>query len=135
MIAYSDIGSLTTTVPVLFRPPMPLLHLSPGMKRNEVDSGMQLLRGYAQQLQKKLHDVLKALLVVEKGAVREEVLAWIGDFINANAGRGRMQIDVASCATHGACVNLSAVLLRLCAPFLEPTGAKWVRGCERTRST
>lgn len=96
--------------------PAPRRRRRPTMKRHELESGIGMVRGYLVQLQGTLHDVLKALLVVEKGAVREEVLAWIGEFITANAGRGKLQIEPMSCATHGAFVNFCAVMLRLCAP-------------------
>lgn len=101
------------------------------MKRHEQESGVAMMRGYVLQVQAMLHDSLKALLLVEKGVVREEVLAWMGEIINSNAGRKKMQIDVLTCASHGAFVNFCAVMLRLCTPFLEPTGAKWVRGVRR----
>lgn len=100
------------------------------MRRHEIDSGVMMLRGYTTQVQTALHDVLKQLLVLEKGAVREEVLAWMGELVTANAGRKKLQIDVLACGSHGAFVNFCGVMLRLCAPFLEPTGAKWVRAAQ-----
>ncbi|EFH49981.1 U-box domain-containing protein [Arabidopsis lyrata subsp. lyrata] len=65
-----------------------------------------------------LHDVLMILL--KSTDTRECVLQFLAEVINANAARGHIQVDAVSCASSGMFVNLSAVMLRLCEPFLDP---------------
>ncbi|GAB4827333.1 E3 ubiquitin-protein ligase pub1 [Ancistrocladus abbreviatus] len=68
-----------------------------------------------------LYDGLnKVLLCLLKNTVtRENVLEYLAEVINRNASRAHMQVDPVSCASSGMFVNLSAVMLRLCEPFLD----------------
>jgi len=68
-------------------------------------------------LQDGLRDVLLALL--KNLDTREKVLEYLAEVINTNAGRSRMQVDPLKSASSGMFVNLSAVMLRLCEPFLD----------------
>ncbi|BAS84794.1 probable ubiquitin conjugation factor E4 [Oryza sativa Japonica Group] len=69
-----------------------------------------------------LKDVLLALL--KNMDTREKVLEFIAEVINKNAGRSRMQVDPLKSASSGMFVNLSAVMLRLCEPFLDRMESK-----------
>ena len=64
-------------------------------------------------------------VVRQSSELREQVLRWIGDCLSANFGRAKMwQQDVhfqIRLASDGFILNLSAVLLRLCRPFIRPT--------------
>jgi hypothetical protein len=55
-----------------------------------------------------------------------QVLEWIGVTVRLNMGRGKMQIDPRRNASHGFFANLTAVLLKLCEPFLDPVGGPGV---------
>nr|GMC73565.1 probable ubiquitin conjugation factor E4 [Ipomoea batatas]GME16881.1 probable ubiquitin conjugation factor E4 [Ipomoea batatas] len=64
-----------------------------------------------------LTEVLKCLL--KNTNTRENVLEYLAQVINKNASRAHIQVDPLSCASSGMFVNLSAVMLRLCEPFLD----------------
>ncbi|OWM64547.1 hypothetical protein CDL15_Pgr020514 [Punica granatum] len=64
-----------------------------------------------------LSEVLLALL--KNTETRENVLEYLAEVINKNASRAHIQVDPLSCASSGMFVNLSAVMLRLCEPFLD----------------
>ncbi|CAI9109777.1 OLC1v1009673C1 [Oldenlandia corymbosa var. corymbosa] len=64
-----------------------------------------------------LTEVLKCLL--KNTSTRENVLQYLATVINKNASRAHIQVDAISVASPGMFVNLSAVMLRLCEPFLD----------------
>ncbi|XP_007032650.2 PREDICTED: probable ubiquitin conjugation factor E4 [Theobroma cacao] len=64
-----------------------------------------------------LAEVLLCLL--KNTETRESVLEYLAEVINKNASRAHIQVDPISCASSGMFVNLSAVMLRLCEPFLD----------------
>ncbi|KAK4417620.1 putative ubiquitin conjugation factor E4 [Sesamum alatum] len=64
-----------------------------------------------------LAEVLMCLL--KNTNTRENVLEYLAEVINRNASRAHIQADPLSCASSGMFVNLSAVMLRLCEPFLD----------------
>lgn len=64
-----------------------------------------------------LSEVLRCLL--KNAETRENVLEYLGEVINKNSSRAHIQVDPISCASSGMFVNLSAVMLRLCEPFLD----------------
>ncbi|KAL0350833.1 UNVERIFIED_CONTAM: putative ubiquitin conjugation factor E4 [Sesamum radiatum] len=64
-----------------------------------------------------LAEVLMCLL--KNTNTRENVLEYLAEVINRNASRAHLQADPLSCASSGMFVNLSAVMLRLCEPFLD----------------
>ncbi|KDO72689.1 hypothetical protein CISIN_1g001583mg [Citrus sinensis] len=68
-------------------------------------------------LYKDLGDVLLALL--KNTDTRENVLEYLAEVINRNSSRAHIQVEPLSCASSGMFVNLSAVMLRLCDPFLD----------------
>ncbi|GAV65721.1 U-box domain-containing protein/Ufd2P_core domain-containing protein [Cephalotus follicularis] len=69
-----------------------------------------------------LGEVLLSLL--KSTDTRENVLEYLAEVINKNASRAHIQVDPISCASSGMFVNLSAVMLRLCEPFLDANLAK-----------
>ncbi|CAN6574695.1 unnamed protein product [Malus baccata var. baccata] len=59
------------------------------------------------------------LLLLKNADTRENVLEYLAEVINKNSSRAQIQVDPLSCASSGMFVNLSAVMLRLCEPFLD----------------
>ncbi|KAE9590331.1 hypothetical protein Lal_00028116 [Lupinus albus] len=64
-----------------------------------------------------LAEVLLTLL--KSTDTRESALEFLAAVININASRAHIQVDPIACASSGMFVNLSAVMLRLCEPFLN----------------
>ena len=52
------------------------------------------------------------------------MLEWFGSVLEWNDERAKLQIDPELAASDGFFLNLSAVLLRCCEPFLEPMSGK-----------
>ncbi|OAY60270.1 probable ubiquitin conjugation factor E4 [Manihot esculenta] len=70
-------------------------------------------------------DLEKVLLTLLRNSdTRENVLQYLAEVINRNSSRAHIQVDPISCASSGMFVNLSAVMLRLCEPFLDPNLTK-----------
>lgn len=69
-----------------------------------------------------LGKVLTSLL--KNTETRENVLAYLAEVINKNASRAHIQVDPLSCASSGMFVNLGAVMLQLCEPFLDASLSK-----------
>ncbi|XP_071709994.1 probable ubiquitin conjugation factor E4 isoform X1 [Rutidosis leptorrhynchoides] len=69
-----------------------------------------------------LAEILRSLL--KNTGTRENVLQYIAEVINKNASRAHIQVDPISSASSGMFVNLSAVMLRLCEPFLDANSTK-----------
>lgn len=69
-----------------------------------------------------LHEVVLKLL--KSSDTREHVLMFLADFIEKNAGRSQMQVDPLKCASSGTFISLSAVMLKLCEPFLDAAFSK-----------
>ncbi|XP_072992148.1 probable ubiquitin conjugation factor E4 [Typha latifolia] len=64
------------------------------------------------------------LTLLKNVDTREKVLEYIAEVIKKNAARSRIQVDPLSSASSGMFVNLSAVMLQLCEPFLDATSSK-----------
>ncbi|XP_042517215.1 probable ubiquitin conjugation factor E4 [Macadamia integrifolia] len=64
-----------------------------------------------------LGEVLLTLL--KNPDTRESVLEYLAEVIKKNSSRAHLQVDPLSCASSGMFNNLSAVMLRLCEPFLD----------------
>ncbi|XP_078436752.1 U-box domain-containing protein [Wolffia australiana] len=73
-----------------------------------------------------LYDGLAEILLslLKNVDTREAVLEFLAEMINKNASRSRMRVDPLSSASSGTFVALSAVMLRLCEPFLDATTSK-----------
>ncbi|XP_057971394.1 probable ubiquitin conjugation factor E4 [Malania oleifera] len=69
-----------------------------------------------------LTDVL--LVLLKNTDTRESVLEYLAEVINKNSSRAHIQVDPISCASSGMFVNLSAVMLKLCEPFLDANLSK-----------
>ncbi|KAI5062089.1 hypothetical protein GOP47_0022628 [Adiantum capillus-veneris] len=69
-----------------------------------------------------LHEVVLKLLKFSD--TREHMLTFLAEFIEKNAGRSQMQVDPLKCASSGTFISLSAVMLKLCEPFLDGAFSK-----------
>ncbi len=56
--------------------------------------------------------------------VREAVLNWIGMAMIHNSGRTKLQADRRATSSDGFLLNVAAILLELCSPFLDPKANK-----------
>ncbi|KAK3212551.1 hypothetical protein Dsin_017257 [Dipteronia sinensis] len=80
-------------------------------------SSFTTIKTVMKSLYKDLGDVLLALL--KNTETRENVLEYLAEVINKNSSRAHIQVEPLSCASSGMFVNLGAVMLRLCDPFLD----------------
>ncbi|KAL6551585.1 E3 ubiquitin-protein ligase pub1 [Orobanche gracilis] len=80
-------------------------------------SSFTTIRTVLNNLYDGLAEVLRCLL--KNTDTRENVLEYLAEVINRNSSRGQLQVDPLSSASSGMFVNLSAVMLRLCEPFLD----------------
>ncbi|CAN1163011.1 Probable ubiquitin conjugation factor E4 [Linum perenne] len=85
-------------------------------------SSFTTIKTVMNSLHEGLSDVLLTLL--KSADIREHVLQYLAEVINRNASRAHIQVDLISCASSGMFVNLSAVMLRLCEPFLDANCSK-----------
>ncbi|KDP27202.1 hypothetical protein JCGZ_19901 [Jatropha curcas] len=77
-------------------------------------------------LMNNLYDDLEQVILtlLKNSDAREIVLQYLAEVINRNSSRAHIQVDPISCASSGMFVNLSAVMLRLCEPFLDASLTK-----------
>lgn len=88
----------------------------------EINSTYGALRTLTHQLWDGLHEILHILL--SKKDTRNAVLEYLAAFTTLNAGRSQIQMDRMQVASNGCFFNLSAIMLKLCAPFLDPASSK-----------
>ena len=88
---------------------------SPHAGKADVRSSTATVHMYAGRLHGDLHTLFKAAAKADKDAL----LNFVAVFLAANADRAKMQADPRVVASLGACVNLAAAMLRMCAPFAE----------------
>ncbi|KAH9298077.1 hypothetical protein KI387_029759, partial [Taxus chinensis] len=82
----------------------------------ELSSSFTTIKTVMNQIYEGLHHVLYALL--KNSNTREKVLEFLAEVIAKNAARAQMNVNPFKCASSGMFVSLSAVMLKLCAPFL-----------------
>ncbi|KAM0885791.1 hypothetical protein ACQ4PT_030100 [Festuca glaucescens] len=85
-------------------------------------SSFATVKSVMNSLQDGLRDIL--LVLLKNLETRDKVLEYLAELINKNVGRSGMQVDPLKCASTGMFVNLSAVMLRLCEPFLDQMESK-----------
>uniref|UniRef100_A0ACD5V2A9 Uncharacterized protein n=1 Tax=Avena sativa TaxID=4498 RepID=A0ACD5V2A9_AVESA len=85
-------------------------------------SSFATIKSVMNNLQDGLRDVL--LVLLKNLDTRDKVLEYLAEVINTNVGRSGMQVDPFKCASAGMFLNLSAVMLRLCEPFLDQMESK-----------
>ena len=80
------------------------------------------MRGNLGVLARCVHDGLHSAVIAmlhHMGTPREATLAFLARLINVGAKRGELQFYSEARASNGTFVNLSAVMLRLCTPFIK----------------
>ena len=80
-----------------------------------IKSSISTVHMYSARLHSDLHTLFKAAARTDK----EALLTFAATFLAANADRAKMQADPRTVSSLGACVNLAAIMLRMCAPFAE----------------
>ena len=55
------------------------------------------------------------------------MLAWLFAAVESNRERAKTMPDYRIAASHGFFMNLGAVCLKLCQPFLRPSANTWAR--------
>ncbi|RKP37177.1 ubiquitin elongating factor core-domain-containing protein [Dimargaris cristalligena] len=94
--------------------------------RSDIDSCVGSLRGTNDGVFTTLFQFTNAL--IRTGAEpKSRVLGYIAHVVNFNAARGKMQVDRRTVSPDGFILNWSAVLLRLCEPFLDRQFSKVAR--------
>ncbi|KAG7986569.1 hypothetical protein I3843_03G087600 [Carya illinoinensis] len=83
----------------------------------DLSSSFTTIKSVMNNLYDGLAEVLLSLL--KNMDTRENVLEYLAEVINKNSSRAHIQVDPLSCASSGMFVSLSAVMLRLCEPFLD----------------
>lgn len=92
----------------------------------DVHSASMVVGSLLGQLHDCLHQLIMTLL--RNPAAKQATIDWIAAALHCNAERAKMRPDVRKAATEGFMINLSAVCLRLCRPFLDPVqGKAWPR--------
>ncbi|GAB2287734.1 E3 ubiquitin-protein ligase pub1 [Dionaea muscipula] len=87
------------------------------LRASDLLSSFTTIKTVMNDLYDGLSEILLSLL--KKPETRENVLEYLAEVINRNSSRAHTQVDPLSCASSGMFVNLSAVMLRLCEPFLD----------------
>jgi len=94
-------------------------------RQGDIVNSMNALRMAARQIQGELHTIIKALL---GKSTRDAMVGWLAAVLEGNGERAKMHMDPDRAASHGFFVNLDAVLLKLCGPFMDPSNANfWKR--------
>ncbi|CAM6096554.1 unnamed protein product [Calypogeia fissa] len=89
---------------------------------SDIISAFATVKTVMHQLYQGLHELLLKLL--KSADNRETVLSYIADLIQKNAKREALQANPFTNASNGMFVCLSAVMLRLCEPFLDISSPK-----------
>ena len=97
-----------------------------GERRADIHSASRSIESSLDSLHTALHRIVTNLL--KNPEAKGRMLAWLAAALRANRERTKMQPDLRKASTDGFMMNLCAVLLRLCRPFLDPTSGKaWSR--------
>ena len=92
----------------------------------DVNSAGMVVSSSLEQLHEALHQLIMTLL--RNPNTKQPTIDWLGAALHCNAERSKMHPDARKAATEGFMLNLSAVCLRLCRPFLDPVqGKAWAR--------
>ena len=93
-----------------------------GLRQSDVRSAVASINAALGQLHSQLHRIMMALL--RNSDTRDAALSWIASAIRTNQERAKMRPDVKKAATDGFMINIVAVLLKMCEPFMDPASGK-----------
>eukprot|EP00301_Raphidiophrys_heterophryoidea_P005361 c12258_g1_i1.p1 GENE.c12258_g1_i1~~c12258_g1_i1.p1 ORF type:complete len:765 (+),score=199.61 c12258_g1_i1:48-2297(+) len=91
---------------------------------HDVSSTIQSLRQSLVALHDTLHSRIFKPILTSSAETRNALLDHIGTVLVRNQSREKMRYDFRLLASEGYLMNLSAVCLRLCSPFLDPLSPK-----------
>eukprot|EP01105_Mastigella_eilhardi_P028801 TRINITY_DN975_c0_g1_i1.p1 TRINITY_DN975_c0_g1~~TRINITY_DN975_c0_g1_i1.p1 ORF type:complete len:1093 (-),score=286.71 TRINITY_DN975_c0_g1_i1:1415-4693(-) len=91
---------------------------NPTEQRNIRDV-MSTIRACSTTIQQELTEVMLSVLKEQSGEGRAAGVRWFARVLEANASRTRLQVDRETTSSDGFLLNVGAVLLGLCQPFLE----------------
>ncbi|THG98805.1 hypothetical protein EW026_g3438 [Hermanssonia centrifuga] len=89
----------------------------------DIQSAIASLRGTLKSLQSSMFQIFNALVRASAEA-REAVLQYFASAVSLNVKRAGMQVQPETVATDSYMVNLQAVLLRFCEPFIDANYTK-----------
>jgi ubiquitin conjugation factor E4 B len=92
------------------------------LRQSEVRSSISSIHSALGQLHSQLHRIMMALL--RNSETRDAALSWLASAICTNQERAKMRPDVKKSATDGFMINIVAVMLRMCDPFMDPASGK-----------
>eukprot|EP00889_Picochlorum_renovo_P004108 jgi/Picre1/31138/NNA_006492.t1 len=93
-------------------------------RKADIRSAATTIQTSLDQAHALLHRIIMTLLKNQDAKTR--VLDWFAAVLSVNKERTKMRPDMKKASTDGFMLNVSAVLLRLCRPFLDPsTGKAW----------
>ncbi|KAG0558710.1 hypothetical protein KC19_10G048000 [Ceratodon purpureus] len=95
---------------------------SSSRRAGDLNSSYATIKTVMHQLYDGLHEVLMKLL--RNSETKEAVLQYLADVIQKNGNRSQLQSNPLAVASSGMFVSLSAVMLKLCAPFLDASLSK-----------
>jgi len=93
------------------------------MSQQNIDTAFSAIRHILVSSQQSCFEGVKLLLKASP-ETKEGVLEWISVVLNRNVERTRIQADRRSMSSDGFMLNLSAVLLSFCVPFISPASPK-----------
>lgn len=93
-------------------------------RKADIRTAATTIQSSLDQVHSFLHIITMALL--KNQDAKSRVLDWFAAALSVNKERTKMRPDMKKASTDGFMLNVSAVLLRLCRPFLDPsTGKAW----------
>lgn len=92
------------------------------LRQSDVRSSIASIHAALGQLHSQLHRIMMALL--RNSETRDAALSWLAAAIRTNQERAKMRPDVKKSATDGFMINIVAVMLRMCEPFMDPASGK-----------
>eukprot|EP01025_Chloroclados_australasicus_P016948 TRINITY_DN18645_c0_g3_i1.p1 TRINITY_DN18645_c0_g3~~TRINITY_DN18645_c0_g3_i1.p1 ORF type:complete len:991 (-),score=66.73 TRINITY_DN18645_c0_g3_i1:343-3291(-) len=87
----------------------------------ELQKQMEALWASINLVQMKQYEIIRTYL---NKSTRQKTLQWIGNALNLNEGRAKIQVDPREVCSSGFMINLMFVLLQLSQPFLGPNSSK-----------
>ncbi|KAG2451114.1 hypothetical protein HYH02_004382 [Chlamydomonas schloesseri] len=96
-------------------------------RQGDVANAINTLRLAMKNIVNQLHGSVKSFLKLK--TTKGHMIKWLGGVLEGNAGRSKMSFTPESVAPDGFMINVAAVLLKLCGPFLDtsPASPFWKR--------
>lgn len=95
----------------------------------EIQRSIERVRDILTRIHRYLFTAVMNLLRSKE--TREPAITWLAVMLESNVSRAKLRPDGSLISTDGEFLNLTAVLLQLCAPFIDPKSDK-LRGIDPT---